>query len=313
MLMRITGTILLLFSMTTSAVAWSGCGVTFTVPKGWNVEQEGKAKEKCAIGISPKGWQQAVAKSRYDDDKFAVHVIILRGTIASAATKLGFEKNEAGAWGELGRGPRVIAEAVRFGAFRGWRSEALSRGFAREGAALGQDSRVWSSVWISHLLHDGHGTIICIQYNQWNPAIKIDRVAADPKHGFKDKHGQLLRQVARFRVYGYDAAGNVVGELNDRNAEVAWQVHVANHKAEWYQFDEAMDIPNFDGSGGTTPQKSARRNASVTGAARAKLVIDPGPRTISGRNTKGKKYQFDGGKFFGKPAPPGEARTDDPG
>jgi len=139
------------------------------------------------------------------------------------------------------------------------------------------------------------------------------RVPPDPKYGFKDKHGELLRQVARFRVYGYDAEGNVVGELNAGNAEVAWGVHVANHKAAWYQFDESMDIPNFDGSGGTTPKHSDRRNIDITGAAREKLVIDPGPRTISGRNTKGKKYHFDGGKFFGKPVSLGEARTDDDG
>lgn len=176
--MRIAGAILLIFSMATSAVAWSGCGVTFNVPEGWKTEPEGKSKDKCAIGISPKGWKQAVAKSRYDDDKFAVHVTVLHGTLVATAEKLGFEKNEAEAWGVRGRGSRIVAEAVRFGSFHGWRSEVLSRGFAREGAALGQDSRVWSAVWISYLLHDGHGTIICVQYNQWNPDIKIDRAAA---------------------------------------------------------------------------------------------------------------------------------------
>jgi hypothetical protein len=139
------------------------------------------------------------------------------------------------------------------------------------------------------------------------------RVPPDPKYGFKDKHEQLLRQVARFRVYGYDAAGNVVAELTADNAEIEWGVHVANHKAAWYQFAEAMDIPSFDGSGGTPPQTSARRNAAMTGADRDKLVIDPGPRTITGRKTRGKKYQFDGGKFFGKSVSLGEARTDDAG
>lgn len=138
-------------------------------------------KEKCAIGISPSGWKQTVAKSRYDDDKVAVHLIVLRGRFAAAAKKLEFEKNVAGEWGVPGRGGRVVAEAVRFGAFRGWRSESLSRGFAREGAVLGEDSRVWSAVWISYLLHDGHGTIICVRYNQWNPDIKIDRTAAANK------------------------------------------------------------------------------------------------------------------------------------
>jgi len=169
---RITGTILLLFSITTSAVAWSGCGVTFRVPRGWNVQR--MPKDKCVIGISPKGWKQTVAKSRYDDDEVAVHVTVLHGTFAAAAKKMGFEKDEAGQWGVPGRG-RMITEAVRFDAFRGWRSETSSRGFARDGAALGEQSRVWTAVWISYLLRDGHGTIICVQYNQWNPDIKIDK------------------------------------------------------------------------------------------------------------------------------------------
>ena len=122
-----------------------------------------------------------MAKSRYDDDKIAVHVIVLRGTVAATARNLGFEKNEAGAWGVPGRGIRIFAEAVRFVSFGGWRSETSSRGFAREGAVLGESSRVWSAVWISYLLHDGHGTIVCVQYNQGNPDIKIDRVAAAGK------------------------------------------------------------------------------------------------------------------------------------
>jgi hypothetical protein len=75
----------------------------------------------------------------------------------------------------------------------------------------------------------------------------------------------LLRQAARFRVYGYDADGKVVAELTAANAAIDWRVHVANHKAAWYDFDEAMDIPSFSGSGGTRPQSSARRNKDVTG------------------------------------------------
>jgi hypothetical protein len=176
--MRIAASVLLIFLVATSAAAWSGCGVTFDVPEGWRVEADGKSKEPCTIGISPKGWKQTVARSRYNDDKVAVHVKILHGKLAATARKLGFEKNEAGAWGVPGRGPRIFSEAVRFGPFHGWRSETLARGFAREGAALGEDSRVWEAVWISYLLHDGHGTIICIQFNQGNPDIKIDRPAA---------------------------------------------------------------------------------------------------------------------------------------
>jgi hypothetical protein len=105
-------------------------------------------------------------------------VSVLHGTIAAAARKFEFEKNEKGAWGVRGlRGHWGIAEAVRFGPFRGWRGEAPSRGFAREGAVLGDTSRIYSTSCFSYLLHHGHGTIVCIQYNQWNPDIKIDRSA----------------------------------------------------------------------------------------------------------------------------------------
>lgn len=137
--MRIAAAILLILLLATSALAWSGCGVTFDVPDGWKTEQEGKpAKGTCTIGISPKGRKQMVARSRWDDDKLAVHVIVFRGTLAAAAKKLDFEKNEAGQWGKRGfRGMWTRAETVRFGPFRGWRSESLTRGFAREGLRWG--------------------------------------------------------------------------------------------------------------------------------------------------------------------------------
>ena len=122
-----------------------------------------------------------------------------------------------------------------------------------------------------------------------------------PEHGYKDK-GRLKRQAARFRVYGYDAAGRVVAELNASNADVHWTVHVANKKAAWYEFDAAMDLPNF------ATLKSCRRNASIRGADRQNLIIDPGPRSISGRDQTA--AAFDTGKFFSHPVYLGELKTD---
>ncbi|HEV7919801.1 MAG TPA: LodA/GoxA family CTQ-dependent oxidase [Thermoanaerobaculia bacterium] len=168
-----------------------------------------------------------------------------------------------------------------------------------------------------------------VKYCRIHPAVGIARVGGSeegyfigpevpnydgtpPAGGWKDEDGQLLRQVARFRVYGYDANGNVLGEvLPGDGVEMTWSAHVANSKAAWYDFDEAMDIPSFDGSQGTAPKQSGLRNANA--ADRAQLVIDPGPREISGRKTQGKKYAFTGGKFFGKEVPLGELRTDDAG
>lgn len=168
-----------------------------------------------------------------------------------------------------------------------------------------------------------------IKYCKIHPAIGIARVGGSaegyfigpevphydgtpPKGGWKDKDGQLLRQVARFRVYGYDDTGNVVGELTPGDSvDLTWRVHVANRKAAWYDFDEAMDIPAFDGSQGTPPKQSGLRNSGVTD--RAQLVNDPGPREIAGRDTRGAKYAFTGGTCFGIEVPLGELRTDDAG
>lgn len=125
---------------------------------------------------------------------------------------------------------------------------------------------------------------------------------------YKDSAGALKRQAARFRVYGYNAAGEAVSELTADNADVTWTVHVANTKAAWYEFQLALDIPEA-----ASAQPSERRNKNVVGADRAQLTIDPGPRSIRGRGVSGNEYHFDSGKFFDKPVYLGELRTDDAG
>jgi hypothetical protein len=136
-------------------------------------------------------------------------------------------------------------------------------------------------------------------------ARSMDPYAPPPKtDGYKDESGQLLRQVARFRIYGYDAEGNVLGEVTaDPSIDVTWKVHMANSKAAWYDFDLALDIPEAAGT------QSARRNRST--GNRSKLIIDPGERSISGRNTFGVQYALTGGKFQGKSVSLGELRTVD--
>lgn len=63
---------------------------------------------------------------------------------------------------------------------------------------------------------------------------------------YRDASGALKRQAARFRVYGYNAAGEVVRELTADNADIRWTAHLANRKADWYRFVTAMDIPETD-------------------------------------------------------------------
>ena len=132
-----------------------------------------------------------------------------------------------------------------------------------------------------------------------------------PLGSYKDDDGALKREVARFRIFGYDAAGKVVAELNTnkefdgKKVEIEWTVELANKKAAWYQFHLALDIPVA--SEPTTPP-SARRNGAVTD--RSQLIIEPGSRSISGCDTHGSQFHFDGGQFFDLSVPLGELRTD---
>jgi hypothetical protein len=131
-----------------------------------------------------------------------------------------------------------------------------------------------------------------------------------PPGYYKDDKGALKRQAARFRIYGYNGAGELVTELTANNADILWTVHVANKKAAWYQFQLALDIPEASSLSNLKPEPSLLRNPAER---RERLTIDPGPRSIRGRNKAGTEYNFDTGRFFEKEVYLGELRTDDMG
>lgn len=118
--------------------------------------------------------------------------------------------------------------------------------------------------------------------------------------GYKDASGAMKRQAARFRIFGLDARGRVVRELTADDAQIQWSVHLANKKASWYRFETALDIPEAE--------PTSLRNAAYQGAARDGLVIDPGPRWVSGRHCHA--VPFDTGTFLGTPVYLGELHTD---
>lgn len=162
-----------------------------------------------------------------------------------------------------------------------------------------------------------------IAYAKIHPAIGIARIGnstapdgfyigpqvpyPDPEQpGFyRDHTGKLKREVAEFRIYGYSAAGDVICELTpDDNTSINWTVELANHKAAWYNFELALDIPEA-----ATAPATTRRNAKFP-LDRSELSITPGPRTISGRDKNGEQYHFTDGKFATIDVPLGELRTD---
>lgn len=128
-----------------------------------------------------------------------------------------------------------------------------------------------------------------------------------PRTGFgqtRDPGGALKRQAARFRIYGYDKYGNVVAEVQQSaNTHIEWSVHVANSKAQWYEFDAAMDLP------ATCNIAVKRRNPDVSGTSRSALCIDPGEKKISGINMNDSSFAMVG-SFQGTSVYLGELRTD---
>ncbi|GAA3381489.1 LodA/GoxA family CTQ-dependent oxidase [Streptomyces sannanensis] len=125
---------------------------------------------------------------------------------------------------------------------------------------------------------------------------------------YKDTAGAIKREVARFRIYGYNARGEAVVELTPDNADIRWTAHLANKKAAWYQFQLALDIADA-----ALAKPSELRNKEITGDLRKDLHIDPGPISITGKNVSGPDFHFCNGTFMGKEVYLGELRTDEAG
>lgn len=155
---------------------------------------------------------------------------------------------------------------------------------------------------------------------EWFLAPEVPGLPPEPngeyKHGgsFKDGDRKLKKQVQRFRVYGFDDLGRVIGELKDGDAKVEWRVRLANTKAAWYGFNNPLD--NGERAPGLPGKK--RNQFLVDNQQRENmLVIDGGLKTISGAsvNSQGgtRDYAFQG-RFWEKvDVGLGELRTDKAG
>jgi len=139
------------------------------------------------------------------------------------------------------------------------------------------------------------------------PTLEDGLYGSEATNKMRDKYGQLKRQAARFRVYGYDENGNVVAEVQQSaNTSVDWAVHVANKKSDWFYFIAAMDIPEYK------DLVVKRRNGSIQAGHRGSLIIDPGPKSIMGTNMSDSSYQLNG-KFHDTDVMLGELKTDEVG
>lgn len=153
-----------------------------------------------------------------------------------------------------------------------------------------------------------------------HPAIGVARVGnseaeyfigpqvADPPPAspgfYRDGRGAIKRQAAEFRIYGFNAAGEVVREITADSARLAWSVHLANKKAAWYRWRIAMDVPEA-----ATVAMPLRNDKITDPAARKTLAIDAGLHSIAGKLTK---LELKGG-FLGVDVMLGELHTDELG
>lgn len=148
--------------------------------------------------------------------------------------------------------------------------------------------------------------------DQWFPAPEVPGLMTEPPGGFKQGTNRIKKQVQRFRVYGYDDQGRVVRELGASDG-VRWTVHVANSKAAWYGYSNAMD-----GGDDAPGIPGALRNAFIEPARReSMLVIDAGAVRIDGASTnddgRDTAYRM-AGRFWNKMAVTlGHLRTDGAG
>ncbi len=117
----------------------------------------------------------------------------------------------------------------------------------------------------------------------------------EPAGGYKDEDGQIKRQAARFRIYAYDKNDRPIKELTAADANITWTVHLANRKAAYSMFLGAYWQSQYPEFYKQNPDAPPPRNQEIPADSpeRSRLVIDPGPRSVSGISVKGPK--FDGG------------------
>ena len=111
---------------------------------------------------------------------------------------------------------------------------------------------------------------------------EIPNVVPDPGEGeYKDASGALKRQAQRFRVFALAGDGSVMGEVvdgdtvNGQPVKIEWNVHLTNMKAANYC---------FQGEYGFNPAqlRNSTIQAGLSVEQRDSLIIDPGPKTITG-------------------------------
>ncbi len=102
-----------------------------------------------------------------------------------------------------------------------------------------------------------------------------------PIKTFKDSASQVRRQGQVFKVY--DDSGAEITLKSPNIATMTWTVHIANKKAAWYQYSELEGNLLYGENNSYKNRNVPFRNAKkIDEKERQTLIIDPGPRTLTG-------------------------------
>ena len=122
-----------------------------------------------------------------------------------------------------------------------------------------------------------------IMCDRWGNAKTEEQGTPVTTDQFKDSIGRVKRQAAKFKIFE-----NIEGEKVEINVsredvvKIDWTVHLANKKPIWYTFSELLGDLEFGEENSYKNQHVPLNNAKVKDHdKRQKLIIDPGPRSIS--------------------------------
>jgi hypothetical protein len=138
-----------------------------------------------------------------------------------------------------------------------------------------------------------------------------------PQNIFHDVSGALKKQAARFKVYAYDSANPAdpgtrvqVGttKVNGKTVTgIEWTVYLANKKTSWFQFMQLTGSGMANDAGyNQNNANHAKKNplrfskalgtsddpSTINDAKRKQLVLDPGPRTVSGPKAPAQEFKI---------------------
>ena len=161
-----------------SPVAAAECGIHFRVPSGWVAHTDSSKPHTCVIGVSPRNWADLMEKSRWPEEDEAIRIVVINGDFDEAVEAADFVRGEHGELMAMEKGGEVRATKTKHGGMSGWEARSWYRGYANDGAVLGDQSRIYSGFHDAVLLKRGPRSFIVIAYDEYSPDIHVDRVKA---------------------------------------------------------------------------------------------------------------------------------------